>query len=312
VLLSVTACARTDGDDTKPVRPTAEVVAARPDVPAPQLTPVAVATRWLDALRDEDQNALASYTRYPFELHDDADKCTAQATASSSEQLGGVLNCFWADPGLMDVLRKHDTSAVEPLLGVHLAEWAQRWHVTPPPMMQIITGYFGRQDARVSVDLLIDDGGVRAAWKSGLNGSRAVQVVSEWLAALGDRDLEHLSRVTSYPFEVRDQRREALCGKRAAKARDNLKAAVDCLFRGELLHRALVDSPSPGFTADEPTDSRPDWIEPWWREQDHAALQRVSTMVSTVEGYEFDFQMLVARDGGVRVVWKLGGFESRQ
>jgi hypothetical protein len=223
-----------------------------------------------------------------------------------------VLSCLWTDVGVMDVLRTHDTSAVEPLPSVHLAEWAQKWHVTPAPAVEVLTGYFGRQDARLSIDLWVGDGGFRAAWKSGLNGSREVQVAGEWLAALRDRDLERLGRLTSYPFEVRDQRREALCGKRAAKTRDDLKAAVDCLFRGKLLHRALVDSPSPGFTADEPSDSLPDWTEPWWREQDHAGLARVSTMVATVEGYEFDFQMLLERDGGVRVVWKLGGFESRQ
>jgi hypothetical protein len=84
---------------------------------------------------------------------------------------------------------------------------------------------------------------------------------SNGLDALEARDIERLARATSYPFEVRDKRREARCGKRSAKIPDALKAAVDCLFRGDLLHRALVDSPSPGFTADEPADSLPNWIE---------------------------------------------------
>lgn len=72
----------------------------------------------------------------------------------------------------------------------------------------------------------------------------------------------------------------------------------------------MTDTPASGFNAYEQDSPLADWIEPWWREKEHRQLQRVMTMVATAEGYEYDFQMLMSRDG-VRVVWKLGAFESR-
>jgi hypothetical protein len=243
-------------------------------------------------------------------LHDEGGTCEPHQKASSPEQLAVVLRCLVTDKTLLDVLRTHDSAAVEPLPIERLAAWAEKWHVSPSPGLQIVTGFFDRQDARFNFDLSVEGQGVRAVWKSGLNGTREIKIAQQWLDALEARDIGRLSQLTAYPFEVRDKRREALCGKRSAKGPDTLAKAVDCLFRGDLLHRALVDSPPPGFTADEPSDSLPNWITPWWREAEHRGLQRVSTMVATVDGYEFDFQMLVARDG-VRAVWKLGSFESR-
>ena len=311
LLLLAVACAERDEKNAATVQPHPEVAAPRPETsPAPS-DPVAIATRWLHALRDADQALLAAHTLYPFDLHDQNGSCKPHQTASNPEELRTVLSCLSTDDVLIDVLRTHDSGAVEPLPSVHLAAWAEKWHVAPSPTLQIVSGFFNRQNARFNFDLWVDGQGVRAVWKSGVNGSREIKIALEWLDALEARDIERLARATSYPFEVRDKRREALCGQRSAKTPDALKAAVECLFRGDLLHRALVDSPSPGFTADEPTDSLPNWIEPWWREKDHAGLQRVSTMVATVDGFEFDFQMLVARDGGVRTVWKLGSFESR-
>lgn len=48
-----------------------------------------------------------------------------------------------------------------------------------------------------------------------------------------------------------------------------------------------------GFNAYE-LDHPLHWIEPWWRESDHEPLQRVMTLVATVEGY--DSQMLMPRE----------------
>jgi hypothetical protein len=309
-LLLALACAKREAGGSPSIQHQAESTSTAPEkLPAPS-DPIAVGTRWLDALRDADQQLLASSTLYPFELHDEGGTCEPHQQASSREQLELVLRCLVTDKTLLDVLRTHDSAAVEPLPNAQLAAWAEKWRVSPAPGLQIVTGFFNRQDARFNLDLSVEGQGVRAVWKSGADGTREIKVAREWLDALQARDIARLSQVTAYPFEVRDKRREALCGKRSAKGRDTLATAVDCLFRGELLHRALVDSPSPGFIADEPSDSLPNWVGPWWREAEHRGLQRVWTMVATVEGYEFDLQMLVARDG-VRAVWKLGSFESR-
>jgi hypothetical protein len=309
-LLLALACAKHEAGGSTSIQPHPESASTPPEKPPLPIDPIAVGTRWLDALRDADQQLLASSTLYPFELHDDGGTCEPHQKALSPEQLELVLRCLVTDDTLRDVLRTHDSAAVELLPNARLATWAEKWHVTPGPGLQIISGFFNRQDARFNLDLSVEGHGVRAVWKSGVNGTREIKVAREWLDALQARDIGRLSQVTAYPFEVRDKRREALCGKRSAKGPDTLASAVECLFRGDLLHRALIDSPSPGITADEASDSLPNWIAPWWREKDHRGLQRVSTMVATVDGYEFDFQILVARDG-VRAVWKLGSFESR-
>lgn len=135
-------------------------------------------------------------------------------------------------------------------------------------------------------------------------------MATEWVDAVRACDLERLARVTDYPFELRDTGRDASCGRRLVMGRDHLGKAVDCLFRSEQLHRAMTDSRVSGFEAYDRDSPLANWIEPWWREDEHKPLQRVMTMVATVEGYEYDFQMLMSREG-VRVVWKLGAFESR-
>jgi hypothetical protein len=311
LLLLALACTRRDTADGNAVslQPEADVPAAQPARPPNPADDVAIATQWLDALRDGKQRELVAFTRYPFEVHDDGGSCKDQ-TAAGPEQLATVLACLSNDPALIDVLRKHDSAAVEPLAPVHFAGWAQKWRVTTMPNQRIVTAYFDRNDTRAHFDLWVMDGGVRSVWKTGVNGAAEIATAAEWLEALRTRDIKRLGRVTSYPFELRDTRRDAKCGKRVVKGPDALAAAVECLFRSDLLHRAMVDSPSPGFTAYEASESLANWIEPWWRDTEHRGLQRVATMVATAEGDEFDFQILVAPDG-VRTVWKAGSFESR-
>lgn len=309
LLLVAVACKTREGGDGTPPQIQAEVAIAQAERSKVSLEPVAVATVWLEALRDGADGILQSHTRFPFELHDETGRCAGQ-TAAGAEQLSSLLACLRSDAALMDILRTHETAAIEPIPLARLEAWANRWHVQPTPGLQIISGYFARQDARYTLDVQVDGQGVVAVWKSGINGSREIQIARQWLNAVKARDVEALERLTSYPFEVRDAGRDALCGKRTATSQAELSGAVACMFRSDLLHHALTESPSPGFTADDASDSLPNWIGAWWREKDHRQLQRVSTMVSTLEGDEFDFQMLVARDGGVRTVWKAGGFEA--
>lgn len=310
LVLVAIACDRRETTDGHAASASAEPAAAQPATEAAPADDVAMATRWLEALRNGDQTELAALARYPFEIHDKGGKCKDQI-ASGPEQLPTVLSCLLTDAALLDVIRNHDSAAVEPLADVHLAAWRHDWNVNPTPSRKIITGYFDRKDARAKLDLWVIDRGVRAVWKTGLNGSAEVALATEWLDAVRDRDIERLGRVTSYPLEVRDTLRHATCGKRLAKGRDTLAAAVNCLVKSDVLHRAMVDTPASGFTAYSAADSLSEWIQPWWREGEHRGLQRIATTVATADGYEFDFEMLVAKDG-VRTVWKAGLFESRE
>ena len=129
---------------------------------------------------------------------------------------------------------------------------------------RIVTAALRRNDTRVELDLSIVDGGVRGVWKSGMEASWAIKMATERVDAVRARDLERLARMTAYPFELRDTGRDASCG--------------------------MTDTPVSGFNGYDRDSPVANWIEPWWRENEHRPLQRVMTVVATVEGYEYDFQ----------------------
>ena len=320
LLVMMLSCSRRDAAEgpAPSVQPQAEVAAARvaPPKPAPPPAPpsgdVGIATRWVDALREGNAGDLQAYARYPFELHDDGGSCPPRQTTSRPEDLTFVLSCLTTDNAVIDLLRRHDSGAVEPLPDHQLAAWQKKWHVSSNPDMHVVTAFYNRNDARTSLDLWIADGGVRGVWRSGVSGAGAIGIATRWLDAVRHENLEQLAQLTRYPFEVRDTGRDAHCKKKVAYGRDTLEPAVSCLLHSDLLHRALTDSTSSRMLADgQPPTSLAEWARPWWREKDHAGLQSVYTMVATTDGYEFDFQILVDHDG-VRAVWKSGSFESRK
>jgi hypothetical protein len=286
-------------------------MAAQPAEPPAPTGDVAIATRWVAALRQGDPVELQAATRYPFEIHDSTGGCPSGQTTSRPEDLAFVLRCLSTDEKLIDLLRTHDSGTVEPLAAGHLAAWQQQWHVSANPDMHIVTALFNRKDAHVSLDMWVVDGGVRGVWKDAVNGAAPVGIATRWVDALRHRDLAALTQLTRYPFEVRDEGRDAHCKTQTASSPDKLESALSCLLGSDQLHRALNDSPSPQMLADGALPSSlAEWARPWWRQKDHAGLQGVYAMVATTDGYEYDFQILVDRDG-VRVVWKKGSFESR-
>lgn len=314
------SCARRDAAEgsAPSVQPQAEVAATRPAPPEPAPTPPArpsgdagIAAGWVDALRDGSADDLRAYARYPFELHDDGGSCPPRQTTSRPEDLTFVLSCLSTDAAFIDLLRTHDSGAIEPLPDHQLVAWQKKQHVSANADMHVVTAFYNRSDARASLDLWIADGGVRGVWRSAVNGAGAIGIATRWLDALRHQNREQLAQLTRYPFEVRDTGRDARCKKKVANGSDTLAPAVSCLLDSELLHRALTDSTSSRILADaKPPASLADWARPWWREKDHGGLQSVYTMVATTDGYEFDFQILVDHDG-VRAVWKSGSFESR-
>jgi hypothetical protein len=311
LLLGALACARRDPVDSVQPKTQAAATQATPAPPVRAPSPadaIAAATQWLELLRDGDQKGLAGATHYPFELHGGTGQC-GDESALSSEALSSAVSCLINDDNAIGLLRNNDHADIELLPTEHVAAWANEWKVSPPPG-QLVETAFVRSDSRLRLYLSIVDGGVAGIWRSGVAASWAVQLANEWLDAVRQRDPDRLARVTAYPFEIRDGGRDATCGKGRANEPAALSKAVDCLFKSSELHRALTDSPSPGIIAYEPDSPIPDWIEPWWQENEHAELQRAMTLAATVEGYEYNFQMLMARSG-VRVVWKYGSFEAR-
>lgn len=104
--LATLACRRETADRSSTsveAQPPAELVSAQPAKARSPTDDVAIATRWLEALRDGDKSELDASTRYPFELHDASGNCTEQ-TAARPEQLSPVLACLSNNAVLIDVL----------------------------------------------------------------------------------------------------------------------------------------------------------------------------------------------------------------
>ena len=239
------ACSRSEGARQSPASPprasATEEEVAPPDTPAPAPPPkddVEAAQRWLDALRDGNTRELQAYTAYPFELHEEGG-CKLQH-AASRERLAGAVACLSTDAELLDLLRRHEPSALQ-VLPDSARSMVDDLDVRAP-LEQLVTGFVHRSDARADFVFWIADGGVRGVWKAGPRGAGEIGIATEWLEALRTRDLERLARVTSYPFELRDAGDDATCGKRVAKTREQLGKVIGCLFRSEPLQRALADS----------------------------------------------------------------------
>lgn len=294
------ACSRRDAPAPREAPPSPAVEASSAGVSTSDLE---AAARWLEALRDRNQQRLTDATRFPFELHDHGGRCGTQ-TAAEPQALSSATTCLVNDRALIKLMNKDESAAVEPLTET----WEEAWSPSAAPP-HLVTASFAADDARAELALSIVDGGVRGVWKRGTARSPLVQLAEAWVEALRGRDLAGLARVTVYPFELRDTGRDATCRQQRANDREALARAVDCLFRSERLQRALIDTPSSGFDPLQPGAEPPSWSQ-GWRKAEHEALRSVTTMVATRDGYEYDLELLMAPEG-VRAVWKLGSWEAR-
>jgi hypothetical protein len=96
-----------------------------------------------------------------------------------------------------------------------------------------------------------------------------------------------VQKVTSYPFEVRDTGREAVCGKRFVAKPEALGSAVECLFRNEELIKALESGP-PFVEAAGEDYSIPNWAEHWWQAARHGGLSKISAGATNPASFSFD------------------------
>jgi hypothetical protein len=197
---------------------------------------------------------------------------------------------------------------VETLPQGFLEPWAEPWRSEAPTGARPILSYYGRTEAWLSLILWADSRGVRAVWKKGTDVRAEVATAEKWRAALRNRDVEGLTRLASYPFELRDQGLNAHCRKgQTAQGPDEMPTALRCLLSDKVLQRALRDSPDSTFEPERREPRVPGAFPDWWRKKDHEGLWPVWTLTGTKAGYEFDLTLLIAKDG-VRACWKRGSF----
>lgn len=191
----------------------------------------------------------------------------------------------------------------------HLQDWAKPWREQAPPGTLLVNAFIKRSDMQLDMDLWINQGAVQAFWTHVVDATSEVELARAWLEALKRKDLAALAKATSYPLEVRDSGREAVCGKRSAANRAALQSALRCLFDNTELIKAL-NSRATFVEAASEDSSMPNWAETWWQASKHQGLRKVSAGVSNPVSYSFDIILMVAPDG-VRAFWKLGSLESR-
>jgi hypothetical protein len=276
----------------------------------PMSSSMAAAAGWLEALRGRDEEALTRSTRYPFEWRKTgARNCNAKQPAATAEEFSEIMGCLLADSTLRRALTEHDRAGIADLPVGHLQDWAKPWREQAPPGSLLVNAFIKRSDMQLDMDLWINQGAVQAFWTHGVDSTSQVELATRWLEALKRKDLAVLAQVTSYPFEVRDAGREAVCGKRAAANRAGLDPAVKCLFDNAELIQAL-ESRAPFIEAAGEDAPIPNWAERWWQPSKHRGLSKVSAGVSNPVSYSFDMILMVAPDG-VRAFWKLGSLEAR-
>lgn len=139
--------------------------------------PIAIATRWLDALRHRDLAQLTRLARYPFEVRDtgrDA-RCKTQ-TAHGPDAIESALNCLLGSDPLHRALIDSPSSRMlgDGALPQSLAEWARPWWRQNDhsglhgayTMVATTEGY------EFDFQILVDPAGVRVVWKRGAFESR--------------------------------------------------------------------------------------------------------------------------------------------
>jgi len=130
---------------------------------------VDLATRWLDALRRRDLDALERLTSYPFELRDTEEEAhCGSRRAAAPKDMPGILDCLLNDPILneaMDRIRSGieagRTQDYEP--GVFKG-WRRPEHANLWPATLLIGTDAGNE---YDLTFLVAKNGVRVLWKRG-------------------------------------------------------------------------------------------------------------------------------------------------
>jgi hypothetical protein len=135
-----------------------------------------------------------------------------------------------------------------------------------------------------------------------------VALASQWLSALGKRDVQALSRLTRFPFKMHDTSATGDCENRSAGAPAALGGAVSCLLENDLLLNDLRED-SAGrklFVRAIARGNLPSWARRW-RSDLPADLQSIWATV-VADGVTWDLLLLVGKQG-VAGLWKAGWFD---
>jgi hypothetical protein len=209
------------------------------------------------------------------------------------------------DELLATLLRTHPDLILQALPEGFISSWAARWRAELRPDEKAVTVHVSRPDASFTFILLVAHDGVSGLWKTGTDATAEVALASRWLEALRQNDLPALTRMTRYPFDVRQSGNAPGCeGRRAPRAAD-LHAAVECLLADTAFRRALSQSAKAPVEAGPTRAYVPEFFEGWGHTE-RAELWPTLLHLETSDDLAIDLLLLVAKDG-VQTAWKRTG-----
>jgi hypothetical protein len=262
---------------------------------------------WLAALRRRDVTALSAQSRYPFELRDTGEQghCPARRTAPDAARMAAAVDCLLDDELLTSLLQAGSSVGLQALPDGFLSSWAARWRGELRPDEKPVTVHLSRNDASLTLILLVARDGVGGLLKTGTDATLEVALAKQWIEALRRRDLPALNRATRYPFELRQSDPTPGCEARTALRVGDLRAAIECLLADDAFSRALSLGSSNTIEAGPARGYVPEFFE-GWANADRGGLWPTLLHLETSEDVAIDLMLLVAKDG-VRAVWKRTG-----
>jgi hypothetical protein len=287
---------------------------------------IALATKWLAALRRRDVSGLTRLTSYPFILRDTRSQgsCKDRRTAVDPDSVPATVKCLMSDEWLDRALKANPVPVLERLSD--FPAWAKPWRESVSGDLQSLYTTADAPGCEFDFVLLVAKEGVRALWKTGstvgkqdmrppdppeiddVAAPNEIRLATKWLDALRNRDIEALTKVTHFPFRMHDTSSAGECEGKSAAAAPNLPAAISCLTTSKLLEQDLQINPARPEPLTRAISKRniPSWARRW-RGDFESGSQPVWTTIYA-DGVTWDFIFLVASDG-VQSLWKAGWFD---
>lgn len=128
---------------------------------------IALATKWLDALRRKDVAAMIEVTSYPFVLHDTQNQgtCKDRQLASRPNQVATTVKCLltndWPDRAL-----ERNPKAFFGVLS-YVPDWGKAWSMEMSSDLLPLDALADAPGCEFNFVFLVAKNGVRAVWKAG-------------------------------------------------------------------------------------------------------------------------------------------------